>query len=306
MFLHTLIAAIRYGTRIGGPAKPSPELMRGALLLQPLVGFGIGLFAAIPVLFICGFCSALQGFLLFSSVIYLVLSEWITRFHGLYEFSRVTGALKTYGVSLEERLALLENPPENPAGDGVCSMLCIVAKTVLLYLFVLRLGLFGTIFPLAVVLVMVPALSRAVMLFACPGPEYAAKHGMESGASIPMWAKLLSVLFWYILIAVVFALVNLLGVHVFSLSSMGMNLDNLRMISDVLRSSPETPVRFTVYFIQALLLLFPGIFLPIYYWKNEAVKKCGRMTHAMLEPLRQTAEVVLFTMCLICIDIICF
>lgn len=305
--IEILTAAVRFGTRFHGPyVSDNPAVLRQALVLQPVIGLFLGILAAIPVVLCCEYAGGLQGILLFTSVIYLFLLEWMTRFKGLHGLTRAAHAMQHYGIPPEERLSLLETE-KNSIGDGVCTSFYVVAKAMVVYLLFTRLALFRSDVALALVLGLTPALSRAAMLFAFPSrdADFFPSENSLGQVKIGGTVKIVMILFWLIVSAVLLAAIKVGGQNIVSLVSFDMTKRHFQLFLQLMQL-PDVKRMFFFHILRYFVLLLPAILCGVRYWNIEAEKKLLRKSGFLHDAVQETVELLLLIMFLILVDELSF
>ena len=297
--LQNLLVPLCFGTRFRGPSKPSdPRVFSRALALQPIVGLLLGVAAAVLPLFMAVHFRDLQGFMLFSSGVYLFLLEWLTRFENLHGFDAACRMLAGYGVPPEERLARLGQPGSSP-----CTAMLIGLKLLLLYLIFMRTALFGDQMMLAVILVAVPFFGRVVMLISYPSKQEDVVEGGGSG-SVGSAAKLFWVLAGLVLLAFAFGMLRAFGGNFFSFRSMKFTMSGFHW-----QNGGGVPplIALISLGIEDTGIFFVSGFLTAQYWNTEAEKKLGiRPAPCFAGAICETAELAAMIIFLIIADDLIF
>ncbi len=261
-FLQILYAALRFGTRFRGPAKPAePALYSRALALQPFAGLLVGVIAAVPTLFVSASFRGLQGFVLLASGVYIFLLEWLTRFDNLHAFDAACRMLAGAGVPPEERLGRAAQPGSSP-----CTAILVGLKLLVMYLIFMRTALFGDNMMLALTLVAVPFFGRVAMLFAYPSGS-----GRERPEVYDV-IRLGWVVVAMLLLAFALGMVRTYGGDFFSFRSMKLTMSGFRNRGgDVTGFSPFLTI--VSLGIQDAATFLASGFLSVLYWNTEASKK---------------------------------
>lgn len=261
-FPQVLSAALSFGTRFRGPAKPAdPVLYSRALILQPFAGLLVGAIAAAPTVYFSSGFRGLQGMILFMSGIYVFLLEWLTRFDNLHAFDAACRMLAGKGVSPEERLGRADQPGSSP-----CTAILIGLKLLVMYLVFMRTALFGDSLMVALTLVAVPFFGRIAMLFAYPSG-----NGRERPEVMDA-LRLLWVILAVALVAVALGMIRTYGGDFFSFRSMKLTMSGFRgRGGDATGFSPFLTV--VSLGVQDAVTFLASGFLSVMYWNTEASKK---------------------------------
>ena len=261
-FPQILSAALSFGTRFRGPAKPAePLLYSRALALQPLAGLLIGAAAALPTVFLTANFRGLQGLILLASGIYLFLLEWLTRFDNLHAFDAACRMLAGPDVSPEERLGRAALPGSSP-----CTALLVGLKMLTLYLIFMRTALFGDNLMLALTLVSVPFFGRIAMLFSYPAGSGKNRPEVFNSARI-FWVLLAT-----ILLALALGMIRRYGGGFFSFRTMKLTMSGFRGSGSGASGISRLAAIISIG-IQDAVSFLAGGFLSVLYWNTEASKK---------------------------------
>lgn len=150
---------IRYGSTKTHPGNPN------AYYWYPAIGLAFGLIAAIPTLVIAETYAALQGFLLFTSVLYLIVLEWLGGYRQFSDFCRICNLSKQRNVTWEQRLDAFRADGPLSAGAMASGGFLLGAKMLGLYLFYTRNILFTRDYTfLLLALILIPVCGRFSMV----------------------------------------------------------------------------------------------------------------------------------------------
>jgi hypothetical protein len=259
-FPQVLSAALSFGTRFRGPAKPAdPVLYSRALILQPFAGLLVGAIAAAPTVYFSSGFRGLQGMILFMSGIYVFLLEWLTRFDNLHAFDAACRMLAGKNVSPEERLGRAAQ-----TGGSPCTALLVGLKLLVMYLIFMRTALFGDNMMLALTLVAVPFFGRVAMLFAYPSGS-----GRERPEVYDV-IRLGWVIVAMLLLAFALGMIRTYGGDFFSFRTMKLTMSGF---GD--RSGGGVPpfIALVSLGVQDTFSFFAAGYLTVMYWNTEASKK---------------------------------
>jgi cobalamin synthase len=164
--LSGLLLASSFLSRLPAPGLVDWEDKRvwsWSFAFYPLCGYGLGAFAALPLLLLIPL-PYFDSLPMLSAVFYLALLEWATRFLHFDGFCDCCDAFSAMTLSPERRLEIMKDPHvgSSAVGGGVLLLIC---KAVVLYMIAYKgVLVYNALLLSFALLVAIPALARLTML----------------------------------------------------------------------------------------------------------------------------------------------